>query len=75
MPSNQGDEMTTLPVGCKHCGNDCMNVFDHDEDCEFAQREAKRQIDRLKGVLGTPWETDDTQDEIDRYREFLGEDE
>lgn len=61
-----------LPVKCEYCSADtAYSVFDHDNNCEFARREAKRQIERLEKNLGTAWETDDTQKQIEKYKTFL----
>lgn len=50
------------------------SVFDHEEDCSTAHRIAERQLERLRNNLGTPWETEKTEEWIEKYEEFISND-
>lgn len=58
-------------LDCQECGEYADSVFDHEERCPAAIRIAERQIERLEDNLDTPWETDNTQERLEKYRDFV----
>lgn len=63
-----------LGVDCRECSAEVAHsVFDHDPECETARSIARRQLEQTREQRGSAWETNRTEEYIEKYEEFLEE--
>lgn len=62
-----------LPSECDDCGEDVAAIADHAEGCETAARIAEREIERIEDLLGTAWELDKHEEQLEALREIAGD--
>lgn len=61
-----------LPTECRDCGEDVVDVFDHADGCDVADRIARNEIARIEEVLGTVWEVDGHREQLEQLRDLVG---